>query len=149
MSHLPFNPEVENTLILIKPDAYRRGLTGEILARFERKGYVISALKVVRAEPDQLESHYAEHVSKHFYAELARYMMSDPIVAVVLTGEQVVAGARTLTGSTQPTQADPGTIRGDFGRDWGSGTVENVIHASDSVTSAEREIAVWFPELVG
>lgn len=147
MAVLPLDPQQEHTLVLIKPDAYRRGLTGQILARFERKGYQVSALKVVRAQPEQLEAHYAEHVSKHFYAELARSMMTDPIVAVVLSGEQVVAGARCLTGDTQPTQADPGTIRGDFGRDWGGRSVENVVHASDSPAAAEREIAIWFPEL--
>ncbi|MBD3689007.1 nucleoside-diphosphate kinase [Nanchangia anserum] len=148
MTRSALDPNTEHTLILIKPDAYRRGLVGEILARCERKGYVISALSVVEATPDQLEAHYAEHVAKHFYADLARYMMSSPLVAAVITGEQVVAGVRCLTGGTQPTQADPGTIRGDYGRDWGSGTVENVIHASDSPASAEREIAIWFPELV-
>lgn len=141
------DPNVEHTLILIKPDAYRRGLTGEILARFERKGYRLAALKVVVADEQTLREHYAEHASKHFFTELASYMTSASMVVAALAGEQVVAGARTLVGATQPTTADPGTIRGDFGRDWGSGRVENVIHASDSCAAAERELAIWFPEI--
>ena len=148
MTQPTLDSSLEHTLILVKPDAYRRGLTGEILARFERKGYRISALKLVQADRDLLDAHYAAHKDKHFYADLVTYMTSQPLVAAVLSGEQVVAGARTLTGSTQPTTADPGTIRGDFGRDWGGRAIENVIHASDSPSAAEREIGVWFPELV-
>lgn len=136
----------EHTLILIKPDAYRRGLVGQILARFERKGYVIAGLRVVHASEDLLRRHYAEHVKKHFYGPMEQYMRSAPIVAVCLEGEQVVAGARTLAGPTWPTNAEAGTIRGDFGRDWGTEYVQNVIHASDSPASADREIAIWFPD---
>lgn len=134
----------EKILILIKPDGVRRGLTGEIFARIERKGYKLENVAWHVATPEQLAAHYAEHVGKPFYPSLMEYMSSGPIVAAVFTGEQVIAGVRSLAGATDPTTAAPGTIRGDYGRDWGTGTIENLIHASDSPESAEREIAVWF-----
>ncbi|MDP9800340.1 nucleoside-diphosphate kinase [Arcanobacterium wilhelmae] len=132
------------TLILLKPDAVRRHLAGEILARIERKGYTIDSLKMLTASAEQLAAHYAEHVDKPFYASMAAYMSSGPIVAAVISGERVIEGVRSLSGATDPTSAAPGTIRGDFGRDWGTEAIENLIHSSDSLESAEREIAVWF-----
>lgn len=132
------------TLILLKPDAVRRHLAGEILARIERKGYTIDSLKMLTASDEQLAAHYAEHVGKSFYPSMAAYMSSGPIIAAVISGERVVEGVRSICGATDPTSAAAGTIRGDFGRDWGTDAIENLIHSSDSVESAEREISVWF-----
>ncbi len=134
----------EKILILIKPDGVKRGLAGEVLARIERKGYTLENIAWHAATPEKLAAHYAEHVEKPFYPSLVEYMSSGPIVAAVFSGDSVIAGVRSLAGSTDPTTAAPGTIRGDFGRDWGTGNIENIIHASDSPESAEREIAVWF-----
>ncbi|QQM66821.1 nucleoside-diphosphate kinase [Actinomyces weissii] len=135
------------TLILLKPDAVRRGLTGEILRRFENKGYQVVALRLLTAAAETLAEHYAEHVSKPFYPGVEGYMSSGPLVALVLEGHRVVEGARSLMGATDPTTAAPGTIRGDLGRDWGGEAIENLVHGSDSDESAAREIAIWFPEL--
>lgn len=134
----------EKILVLIKPDGVRRNLTGEVFARIERKGYVLE--NCVWQEPDleKLAQHYAEHSEKPFYPGLLKYMSSGPIVAAVFSGEEVIAGVRSLCGATDPTVAAPGTIRGDYGRNWGSGNLENIVHASDSPESAEREIAIWF-----
>lgn len=137
----------ERTLVLIKPDGVARNLIGEVLRRIEAKGYVISALHMRVADEGLLKEHYAEHVEKPFFADLVSYMSSGPVVAAVVTGQQVIAGFRSLAGATMPTTAAPGSIRGDLARDWGSGNVENVVHGSDSPESAEREIALWFPEL--
>lgn len=142
------DPELEHSLVLIKPDGYRRGLTGEVLKRIETKGYVLRGLKVKMATVELLTEHYTEHKDKHFFKDLVEYMTSGPIVAVVVEGNRVVEGLRALTGATNPTLAAPGSIRGDLGRDWGGSAVQNVVHASDSATSADREIALWFPELV-
>lgn len=134
----------ERTLILVKPDGVERNLTGEILARFERKGYRLAELKMLVPSPELLAQHYAEHEGKPFYEPLVSYMGSGPVVALVLEGEGVVEGARTLMGSSNPTTAAPGTIRGDFARDWGESVQKNLVHGSDSAESAAREISLWF-----
>ena len=134
-------------LILIKPDAVQRRLTGEILRRIEAKGYDIIALDRLTATPDLLAEHYAEHVDKPFYPSIVEYMTSGPVVSVVVEGHRVVEGLRSLIGSTEPTAAAPGTIRGDLGRDWVCSAMMNLVHGSDSPQSAEREIAIWFPHL--
>jgi len=134
----------ERTLILVKPDGVERGLTGEILRRVEAKGYRITSLQQRNATTEQLAQHYAEHEGKPFYQPLVDFMLSGPVVAAVLEGERVIEGFRSLAGSTEPTTAAPGTIRGDLGRDWGEKVQKNLVHGSDSVESAEREIGIWF-----
>jgi nucleoside-diphosphate kinase len=134
----------EQTLILVKPDGVARGLTGEIIARIERKGYRIVALKMMLAERDLLAQHYSEHNGKPFYEPLLEFMSSGPLVAMVAEGERVIEGFRSLAGTTDPTTAAPGTIRGDLGRDWGAKVQQNLVHGSDSQASAEREIALFF-----
>ncbi len=135
---------LERTLVLVKPDGVKRHLTGEILSRIERKGYDIVELKQLAASRELLEQHYAEHVGKPFYEPLVEFMMSGPVVAVVLEGNRVIEGFRSLAGTTEPTLAAPGTIRGDLGRDWGLKVQQNLVHGSDSPESAEREIGIWF-----
>ena len=132
------------TLVLLKPDAVRRNLIGNIIARCEAKGYVVSDLKLVQATPAQLAEHYAEHEGKPFYQPLVEFMLSGPIVAIRLTGDRVIEGFRSLAGATDPTLAAPGTIRGDLGRDWGLKVQQNLVHGSDSPESAVRELAIWF-----
>jgi nucleoside-diphosphate kinase len=134
---------VDRTLILVKPDAFSRGLTGEILARFERKGLKIAALKLVQTPRDTAETHYAEHAERPFFGELVDFITSAPLVAVVLEGQDVVKASRQLIGATNPLESAPGSIRGDFAIEVG----QNLVHGSDSPESAEREIAIWFPEL--
>ncbi len=137
----------ERTLILIKPDGVRRGNVGEIIRRIEAKGYTLGALKLEHATPELLAEHYAEHEGKPFYAPLVEFMLSGPVVAIVAEGHRVIEGFRSLAGTTDPTPAAPGTIRGDLGRDWGLAVQQNLVHGSDSVESAEREIGIWFPNL--
>jgi nucleoside-diphosphate kinase len=137
----------ERTLVLVKPDGVRRGLTGEVLRRIEAKGYRLVAVAMRVADRALLEQHYAEHEGKPFFEPLVAFMSSGPVVAAVVEGHQVVAGFRSLTGATDPTKAAPGTIRGDLGRDWGGAVVENLVHGSDAPDSADREIKIWFPEL--
>lgn len=144
----PLHPDQEHTLVLIKPDGYARGLTGEVLRRIEAKGYVVAALKVINATEELLAEHYVEHVGKHFYSSLVTAMTAGPLVSVVVEGERAIEGIRAIVGATNPTLAAAGTIRGDLGRAWKDGIVRNIVHASDSATSADREIAIWFPELV-
>ncbi|MCB4207386.1 nucleoside-diphosphate kinase [Arthrobacter sp. UM1] len=134
----------ERTLVLVKPDGVERSLTGQILARIEAKGYRVTSLKMVEAERSVLEAHYAEHEGKPFYEPLLEFMSSGPVVAAVVEGHRVIEGFRSLAGTTDPTTAAPGTIRGDFGRDWGEKVQKNLVHGSDSVESAEREIGIWF-----
>ena len=136
---------VEKTLILIKPDGVRRGLIGEVISRIENKGYTIDALRALKADRALLELHYGEHKGKSFYEPLIEFMMSGPIVAIVATGERVIDGFRSLAGATDPTVATPGTIRGDLARDQGTKVVQNIVHGSDSVESASREIDIFFP----
>jgi nucleoside-diphosphate kinase len=137
----------ERTLILVKPDGVARGLSGEVIRRVEAKGYRIVALDLRVPTVDLLAEHYAEHVGKAFYQPLVDFMSSGPVVALVAEGQRVVEGFRSLAGATEPTGAAPGTIRGDLGRDWGQPVVQNIVHGSDSVESAQREIKLWFPDL--
>lgn len=134
----------EQTLVLIKPDGVARSLTGEIIRRIEAKGYVVTGLKMLQPTGEQLAAHYAEHEGKPFYAPLIEFMSSGPIVAIRLEGDRVIEGFRALAGATDPTTAAPGTIRGDLGRDWGEKVQKNLVHGSDSVESATRELAIWF-----
>ena len=135
----------QRTLILIKPDGVRRGLVGEVLARVEKKGYSISALRMMQADRTMLAAHYAEHEGKPFYEPLIEFMLSGAIVALIAEGERVIEGFRSLAGATDPTVAAPGSIRGDLARDQGTRVVQNIVHGSDSVESAEREIKIFFP----
>ena len=134
----------ERTLVLVKPDGVERGLTGQILARVEAKGYKIVELKLVQATREILEQHYEEHQGKPFFEPLVEFMGSGPVVAAVVEGNRVVDGFRSLAGSTEPTTAPPGTIRGDLGRHWGEKVQKNLVHGSDSPESAAREIGIWF-----
>ena len=134
---------MERTLILAKPDAYARHLSGEILARFERKGLQPVALRVLTMTRELAESHYAEHIEKPFFGELAEFITSGPLVAMVLEGPSAIAAARQVIGATNPLEASPGSIRGDFATITG----ENLVHGSDSPESAAREIGIFFPEL--
>ncbi len=136
--------DVQETLVLVKPDGVARNLTGEILRRVEAKGYSVTDLKMVQADRALLEEHYAEHVGKPFYEPLVEFMESGSIVAVRVAGQRVIEGFRSLAGTTDPTTAAPGTIRGDFGRDWGLKVQQNLVHGSDSPESAARELALWF-----
>ena len=129
------------TLILIKPDAFERGLTGEVLARFERKGLEITALRLLEVDEELANRHYAEHAEKPFFGELVEFITRGPLVAVVLAGHEAVAAARQVIGATNPVDAAPGSIRGDFGLE----VTFNLVHGSDSPQSAEREIGIWFP----
>jgi nucleoside-diphosphate kinase len=135
----------ERTLILVKPDGVARGLTGEILRRVEAKGYRLVALELRTATSELLAEHYAEHQGKAFYRPLVDFMLSGPLVAAVAEGQRVIEGFRALAGATDPTVAQPGTVRGDLGRDWGAAVQENIVHGSDSPESAVREIGLWFP----
>jgi nucleoside-diphosphate kinase len=135
----------EKTLILVKPDGVQRGLVGEVISRIEIKGYSIDALRMLTADRELLEQHYAEHVGKVFYEPLVEFMMSGPIVAIVASGNRVIEGFRSLAGVTDPTVAAPGTIRGDLARDQGTKVVQNIVHGSDSPESAAREIKIFFP----
>jgi nucleoside-diphosphate kinase len=134
---------VNRTLILIKPDAFARSLTGEILARFERKGLRIVALRHMTMARDLAERHYAEHAQRPFFGELVDFITSGPLVALVLEGESAVAAARQVIGATNPLEAAPGSIRGDLAIE----TAQNLVHGSDSPESAARETALFFPEL--
>ena len=137
----------ERTLVLVKPDGVRHRQIGEVLRRIEAKGYGVVALEMRVATPELLEQHYAEHVGKPFYDSLVEFMMSGPVVAAVVEGEQVIAAFRALAGATDPIKAAPGSIRGDLARDWGTAVQRNVVHGSDSPESAGREIGLWFPAL--
>ena len=135
---------VEETLVLIKPDGVKRQLTGEILRRIEAKGYVVVDVKMVSASVDLLHAHYEEHQGKPFFEPLVEFMLSGPVVAIRLQGNRVIEGFRSLAGTTDPTTAAPGTIRGDLGRDWGLKVAQNLVHGSDSPESSARELALWF-----
>ena len=131
---------IEQTLILCKADAVARGLVGEILGRFERRGYTIAAMKLLTVTADRARLHYAEHEGKPFFAGLVEYITSAPIVALVVEGSDAVEGCRSTIGATNPIKAAPGSIRSDFGQTIG----RNLVHGSDSPESAKREIAIWF-----
>ncbi len=134
----------QRTLVLLKPDAVRRSQVGEIVRRIEAKGYSLVALDLRSATPELLAEHYAEHEGKPFYQPLVDFMLSGPVVAIVLEGERCIEGFRSLAGATDPTAAAPGTIRGDLGRDWGLAVQQNLVHGSDSPESAARELDIWF-----
>jgi nucleoside-diphosphate kinase len=135
----------ERTLILVKPDGVRRGLSGEILRRVEAKGYRLVAVELRQATVELLGQHYEEHVGKPFYDPLVEFMLEGPTLTVIAEGHGVIEGFRSLAGATNPTTAAPGTIRGDLGRDWGLKVMQNLVHGSDSPESAAREISIWFP----
>ncbi|PYY65063.1 nucleoside-diphosphate kinase [Curtobacterium sp. MCPF17_003] len=136
--------DFEETLVLVKPDGVARQLTGEILRRIETKGYELVDLKMLTAPRDLLDAHYEEHQGKPFFEPLVEFMQSGPVVAVRVAGNGAIAGFRSLAGTTDPTSAAPGTIRGDLGRDWGLKVQQNLVHGSDSPESAARELALWF-----
>lgn len=131
---------MERTFVMVKPDGVQRGLVGEIISRLEKKGLKIVALKMLNIEDGLAREHYAEHVEKPFFQSLIEYITSGPVVAMVVEGKEAVKVVRTLVGATNPIEAQPGTIRGDYGLDIG----RNVVHASDSLESAEREISLFF-----
>jgi len=131
---------LERTFIMLKPDAVQRGLAGEMIARFEKKGFKLVGMKLIQVDRTLAEEHYAEHRGKGFFEPTVAYIMSSPVVALVWEGKNVVAMARELMGATNPANANPGSIRGMYAMD----ISRNVIHGSDSVTSAEREIALYF-----
>lgn len=139
--------DIQRTLVLVKPDGVRRGLSGEVLRRIEAKGYTLVAVELRTADDALLQQHYAEHEGKPFFQPLVDFMKSGPVLAVVAEGHRVIEGFRSLAGSTEPTTAAPGTIRGDLGRDWGLKVTQNLVHGSDSEESAAREIGLWFPAL--
>ncbi|MBA2420539.1 MAG: nucleoside-diphosphate kinase [Thermoleophilaceae bacterium] len=134
---------MDRTLILVKPDAFARGLTGEIIARFERKGLTLVALKQMTVERDLAERHYDEHKERPFFGELVDFITGGPLVAMVLEGHEAVTAARQLIGATNPLEATTGSIRGDFGLE----VQANLVHGSDSAESAQRETGLFFPEL--
>jgi nucleoside-diphosphate kinase len=134
---------MERTLILVKPDAFARNLTGEIIARFERKGLGLIALKLMTMDTALAERHYAEHVGKPFFEELVSFITSGPLVAMVLEGDQAVQAARQVIGATNPLEATSGSIRGDYAIEVG----QNMVHGSDSSESAVREVGLFFPQL--
>ena len=133
----------ERTLVLVKPDGVRRGLVGQILSRFEAKGFTIEAMKLQTVDKQQADQHYAEHVEKAWYPELREFITSGPLVALILSGDEAITVVRGIVGATDGRKAAPGTVRGDFSLS----NQENLIHASDGPESAVREIALWFPEI--
>jgi nucleoside-diphosphate kinase len=134
--------EDSRTLILIKPDAFERGLTGEVLDRFQRKGLRITALRLVHADEGIANRHYAEHTEKPFFGELVEFITRGPLVAAVFEGHEAVAAARQVIGATNPLEAAPGSIRGELALE----VTFNLVHGSDSDESADREIEIWFPD---
>ncbi|EKX34775.1 hypothetical protein GUITHDRAFT_80303 [Guillardia theta CCMP2712] len=134
--------ERERTFIMVKPDAVQRGLVGNIITRFEQKGFKLVALKMVQADEELLRQHYKDLVSKPFFPSLMSYMTSGPVVPMVWEGDGVVKAGRTILGATKPSESAPGTVRGDYAIDVG----RNVCHGSDAVETAVREISLWFPE---
>jgi len=134
----------ERTLVLIKPDGVRRGLAGDVLSRIERKGLRIVAMDMRVVAKDLAETHYAEHTEKPFYGSLVEFITSGPLVALVVEGPRAIEAFRALAGATDPVKAAPGTIRGDYALE----VQDNIVHGSDSPDSAEREIKIFFPDLV-
>ena len=134
----------ERTLILVKPDAVRRNLIGDVISRIERKGLKVIAMDLRTIERETAQAHYAEHAEKPFFGELVDFITSGPLVAMVAEGERAIEAFRALAGATDPVKALPGTIRGDYALQ----VSQNIVHGSDSLESAEREIKIFFPELV-
>jgi len=133
---------IETTLVLVKPDGVRRGLAGEIVARFERRGYELRGARLLKISRALAAEHYAEHKGKPFYADLVSFITSGPVLALAVRGENAVAGVRALMGATNPTDSAPGTIRGDLATELS----ENIVHGSDSKKSARRELGLFFPD---
>jgi nucleoside-diphosphate kinase len=133
---------IETTLVLVKPDGVRRGLCGEVVARFERRGYELRGARLLKITKPLAQQHYAEHKGKPFFGELVSFITSGPVLALAVRGEDAIAGVRTMMGATHPANAAPGTIRGDFA----TLLAENVVHGSDSKASAKRELALFFPD---
>ena len=133
---------MEETLVLIKPDGVKRQICGEILTRYERKGLIIKAMKLLQTPKELAQEHYAEHKDKPFFGELVDFITSGPVLAFVLAGKNAVTSVRTINGATNPVDATPGSIRGDYALTMDA----NVVHASDSPEAAAREISLWFPE---
>jgi nucleoside-diphosphate kinase len=133
---------IETTLVLVKPDGVRRGLCGEIVARFERRGYDLRGARLLRITRPLAQQHYAEHKGKPFFRDLVEFITSGPVLALAVRGEDAIAGVRTLMGATHPKDAAPGTVRGDYATLLG----ENVVHGSDSKASARRELKLFFPD---
>jgi len=131
---------VETTLVLVKPDGVRRGLIGEVVGRFERKGFAIVGARLIKFDNELAGRHYAEHVQKSFYPELREFITSGPTLALAVRGENAIASVRAMMGATNPANSAPGTIRGDFA----TIVTENIVHGSDSAASAERELAIYF-----
>ena len=131
---------MERTLVLVKPDGVQRGLIGEILGRFERKGLKVAGLRLLTVPREMAEEHYAVHAGKHFYAGLVEFITSGPVAAIALDGPDAIATVRRMVGKTMPNEADAGTIRGDFALE----TAQNIVHASDSPEAAATELALWF-----
>lgn len=133
---------IETTLVLVKPDGVRRGLCGDVVARFERRGYELRGARLLKITKALAQQHYAEHKAKPFFGELVSFITSGPVLALAVRGEDAIAGVRTLMGATHPANAAPGTIRGDFA----TLLSENVVHGSDSKASAKRELRLFFPD---
>ncbi|MEN8240244.1 MAG: nucleoside-diphosphate kinase [Actinomycetota bacterium] len=131
---------IENTFVMVKPDGVARGLVGEVVSRFEQKGLTLVKMRMLTISDEMAGRHYAEHTEKPFFGELVDFITSGPVVAMEWSGEGAVAVSRTLMGTTNPAEAAPGTIRGDFG----TIITNNIVHGSDSVTSAERELGIFF-----
>jgi len=138
---------VERSLVLVKPDGVKRALTGTIIERIERKGIRVVAMDLRSLPRELVEEHYAEHQGKPFFEPLVSFMLSGPVVAMVIEGHRCIEAFRTLSGATDPVKAAPGTIRGDLATDVGTTVVQNLVHGSDSPASAEREIKLFFPDL--
>lgn len=134
---------IEETLVLVKPDGVKKHICGEVIARFERKGLSIKAIKMIQVPVELAKKHYAEHEGKGFFKDLIDFITSGPVLAMVIEGENAVAAVRQINGATDPLKAVPGSIRGDFA----TSIDENVVHASDAPETAAREIGLWFPEL--
>ncbi len=132
---------IERTFVMVKPDGVRRGLVGEVISRLEKKGFSLEKMRMLGIDEDLARRHYAEHVDKGFFPELLEFITSGPVVAMEWSGEAVVSAARTLMGATNPAEAAPGTIRADYATE----VTENIVHGSDSVESAERELGIFFP----
>jgi nucleoside-diphosphate kinase len=133
---------IEQTLVLVKPTAVARGLIGEVISRIERRGLAIKVARLLMVTPEMAARHYGEHVSKPFYGELVEHITEGPVFAMVVEGPEAVRIVRGMMGATNPLEAAPGTVRGEFGLS----VLRNVVHSADSLTSAEREIAIFFPE---
>ncbi|KRL63372.1 nucleoside-diphosphate kinase [Lactobacillus psittaci] len=136
----------EYSLVLIKPDGVKAGHVGEIITRIENRNFEICALKVINATEDDLNKHYVDSIGKPYFPHLLNYMTSGPMVAMIVSGTHVIDVLHKMAGATNPSDAEMGTVRGDFGREWPDDNIRNVIHTSDSIESAKREAGVWFPD---